>query len=122
MWATIAKFLPDFLLKLLGVSEQIAENKGEKIPMQEPAIREKAETRAEKENIKQHRLKQVIPKEQIEAEVQTLGLKKRHERRLTNILHDLITSGATINTIAWHDEKIIYCYTDKHNVGKSGEY
>lgn len=113
---------------IFGFGSDVAKNQAQKIPMKEPAIREKAETKVVKENNKQHRLKQVIPKEQIEAEVYTLGLKNRFRRQLTNILHNIIKSGGTINTIEWHKDKdnkvdkVIYCYTDKHGVGKSGEF
>ena len=49
----LLKFLPDFLIKLLGLGEQIAENKSQTIPMREDAIREKADTKVINEILKQ---------------------------------------------------------------------
>lgn len=52
MWQAIIEAISKFL----GLSEQLAENKGQKIPMQEVAIREHADTRAIKELRKQDRI------------------------------------------------------------------
>lgn len=53
MWQTIIEAISKFF----GFSEQLAENKGAKIPMQEVAIREDANTDALKELRKQDRIK-----------------------------------------------------------------
>lgn len=53
----LIKLLPDFLIKLFGFAEKVAENKSQKIPMQENAIREKADTRVINQEIKQDKKK-----------------------------------------------------------------
>lgn len=42
MRALLIKILPEFFVNLLGLAGKMAENKGEKIPWQEPSIRSEA--------------------------------------------------------------------------------
>lgn len=46
----------NFLSQLFGFSEKIADNRGQKIPMQEKEIREKADTGVVREEVKQDRI------------------------------------------------------------------
>lgn len=96
-------FIKQFLLALIGMSKQVAENKGERIEHQAEAIRERSETVAGRENNKQERLKDVIPKERIAAEIRTLQLRIGSQKRLIKLCHDHIEAGHRITDLYWVD-------------------
>lgn len=85
--------------QIFGFGEKIAENKSQKIPLQKEAIQERAETVTVKQDNKQHRLRQVIPKREIKAKVSVMNLKWVLQKKVVKTCYNLIESGEKITAI-----------------------
>jgi hypothetical protein len=110
MYTMLVKSIINLIMSFLGFSKQIAENKSVKQPMQEPAIRAKAELTKEKKEVRKKRVKRIIPFEQIEAEAKLLGLKRRATKQLVEQCKNIIIKGGEITNIFWvddNDEKVL---------------
>lgn len=111
------------ILEALGLGslwqylKQGSENKGQKIPYQKGSIEEKSDTKVVRHDNRQHRLRKVIPKREIGAKVQLLGLRKRDFRRVKNACNLLIESGEQITGIGMDDTGVkIVCLSGREKV------